>query len=207
MKNLEFVKSILLVTAFFSTAATAVFGNQLPRDYVKQNIKAYEQKKDCKSLMIYNLVELHKDRALYKYVVEQFTAMVSNLNPDYIASPEARALPFFGAVTYLADKPGIFIRKPGKLPEAAPRITQDYDMAYAKGVSIEMVADPELVGKTVVIIDDGISSGGTTLATIQLLEKAGMKVIAILAVVQHHYRPLLPEYAPWIIKTHTLFDL
>jgi adenine phosphoribosyltransferase len=197
MKNI-FVSLLLLV-------ATVAHGTPYPRDYLKSTIERYPHQ-TCENLLIYNLIEMYKDTGLMRHIVDRFSAQIKDLNPDYIANPEARALPILGAVTYNLNKPGIFIRKAGKIPAVAPRLTASYTTAYSTD-TIEMTADPNLQGKTVVIIDDGISSGGTTLATIELLQRAGMRVIAIFAVVEHHYRARVVEYAPWESVTHTLFDL
>ncbi len=177
------------------------------RHYLKRKISTYAHPK-IPELRMYNLVEMYKDPELIQYVVEKFAERIRKLNPDYIAAPEARALPIFGALIAATGKPGIFIRKAGKLPAAAPKYSVEYKTAYSDD-SIEMTADSKLKGKTVLFIDDGISSGGTTTAGIQLLEKAGMKPVHVLAVIRYHYRDLCSEFLAkgLLPMTTTLFDL
>lgn len=58
--------------------------------------------------------------------------------------------------------------------------------------------------RNVILIDDGIASGGTTLACCNLLEKFGSKVQSVLAMINHTYSAkseALKQYT-----THTLFD-
>jgi adenylate kinase len=180
-------------------------GQRFDRTFLERRIQSFPHE-SIPSLRIYNLVEMYKEPGLLQYIVDKFAASITDLNPDYIAAPEARALPIFGALSYATGKPGIMIRKAGKLPRSAPLLSETYSTAYSND-TIEMTDDPALLGKTVVIVDDGLASAGTTLATIRLLQKAGMKVVGVRAVVEHHYRKRLPEYGPWEDKTLTLFDL
>ena len=186
-------------------APSIVRRRDYPRDYLKTQIAKYPHPTQA-GLQIYNLIEMYKDTGLIQEITHRFSQTIRGMNPDYVAAPEARALPIFGAILHNLGKPGIFIRKTGKIPAAAPKHAVTYKTAYSDD-SIEMTADANLRGKTVVVIDDGISSGGATLATIELLQKAGMKVVGVLAVVQHNYRKKVSEYAPWEPLTYTLFDL
>jgi adenine phosphoribosyltransferase len=178
-----------------------------PRTYLQQRIATHPHP-DHPAIAMYNLIEMYKDVGFIRYVISQFAASVHELRPDYIAAPEARALPIFGALIHETGRPGIFIRKAGKLPATAPKLSESYTTAYSEE-KIEMNVDPNLQGKTVMIVDDGISSGGTTLATVRLLEQAGMKVIAVRAVIQYHYRELEPDFVSSGIleMTETLQDL
>jgi adenylate kinase len=162
------------------------------RDFLKKIIPFYPHH-EIAGLQMYNLIEMYKDPAVLRYIVQKFNTIIQEKNPDYVATTEARGLPVFGAVIYESNKPGIFIRKAGKLPVLAPKIQKRYTTAYSED-ALELVKDPALVGKTVVYLDDGISSGGTTLASIQVLEQAGMKVIGVVAIIQYSYRKLCEEF-------------
>ncbi|MEO0644504.1 MAG: purine phosphoribosyltransferase family protein, partial [Pseudomonadota bacterium] len=65
------------------------------------------------------------------------------------------------------------VRKPGKLP--VETIGIDYELEYGTD---RLEIDPAAVnsGENVVIVDDLIATGGTALATAQLLRKAGARV-------------------------------
>ncbi len=196
------------VGLFILLLAVPAFADGYARDYLKSKIPHYPHHSCAEqfaNFRVYNQVEVYKDPAVIRYMVDTFAATIRELNPDFIAAPEARALPIFGALGYVTGKPGIFIRKAGKLPRKAPLHSVTYTTAYSTD-GMEMTADPALKGKTVVIIDDGISSGGTTLATIHLLEQAGMKVIKVMAPVRYHYRKVDAAYEPWEALTQTLFD-
>lgn len=92
-----------------------------------------------------------------------------------IAGMEARGFIFGAAAAARLDLPFIPVRKPGKLP--VPVLAIDYALEYGTG-TLELDPDAVADGHRVVIIDDLIATGGTALASAQLLRKAG-------AVVEH----------------------
>jgi adenine phosphoribosyltransferase len=72
------------------------------------------------------------------------------------------------------------VRKPGKLPMKTIGI--DYALEYGTD-RIEMDPDAVTTGQKVVIVDDLIATGGTALATAQLLRSAGALVQQALFVI------------------------
>jgi len=82
----------------------------------------------------------------------------------------------FGAA--LADKLGVGfvpVRKPGKLPAASYRA--EYDLEYGSD-AVEIHQDALERGDRVVVVDDLIATGGTALATKELVERCGADVAA-----------------------------
>jgi adenine phosphoribosyltransferase len=90
-----------------------------------------------------------------------------------IAGVEARGFIFGAAVAVQLGAGFIPVRKPGKLP--VPVLAIDYALEYGTDT---LEIDPEAIGEgqRVVIIDDLIATGGTALAAVQLLRKAGATV-------------------------------
>lgn len=97
-----------------------------------------------------------------------------------IAGMEARGFIFGAAVAVELGVGFIPVRKPGKLP--IETIGIDYALEYGTD-RLEM--DPAAVneGEKVVIVDDLIATGGTALATTELLRKAGASVSQALFVI------------------------
>lgn len=177
-----------------------------PRSYLQNRIPTYLNPET--KIQMYNIVEMYTDAGLFQYIVDEFTRKIKTLNVDYVAAPEARALPILGGLTFNTRKPGIMIRKAGKIPVGARPLQEHYKTAYSTE-TIEMTGNPLYKGKTVVLIDDGISSGGTTVAAVKLLEKAGLKVVRVMSAIRYHYRSPCQEFLESGIPdiTTTLFDL
>ena len=80
-------------------------------------------------------------------------------------------------LAYLHHKPFILIRKAGKLPRET--VKQSYDLEYGSA-TIEMHKDDVKPGQKVVIVDDLIATGGTSMATAKLVESVGAEVAMFL---------------------------
>lgn len=171
------------------------------RSYLAEHLEHYPFKGMEK---FYDVIAIYKDPDLMSYITNSFVEKAMSLQADYIAAPEARSLPIMGAVADRLHLPAIFIRKAGKIP--GPTHSVSYSTGYASE-SIELRDDKAFRGKRVVIIDDGIGKGGTLLAAVELLEKAGMQVVGCLVVIEHHYCPRLAEFKSKEAITTTLFDL
>ena len=87
-----------------------------------------------------------------------------------IAGMEARGFIFGAAVAARLAIPFVPVRKPGKLP--VPVLAIDYALEYGTD-TLEVDPDAIAEGQRVVIIDDLIATGGTALAAVQLLRRAG----------------------------------
>jgi len=92
---------------------------------------------------------------------------------EAIAGMEARGFIFGAAVSAQMGLPFIPVRKPGKLP--VPVLAIDYALEYGTDT---LEVDPGAVGEgqRVVILDDLIATGGTAMAAVQLLRRAGGRV-------------------------------
>ncbi len=90
-----------------------------------------------------------------------------------IAGMEARGFIFGAAVAVALGIGFVPVRKPGKLP--IDTIGIDYALEYGTD-RLEMDPGAVNAGENVVIVDDLIATGGTALATTQLLRMAGAQV-------------------------------
>jgi adenine phosphoribosyltransferase len=99
---------------------------------------------------------------------------------DAIAGIEARGFVFGAAAAAQLGLGFIPVRKPGKLP--VPVLAIDYALEYGTDT---LEVDPTAIatGQRVVVIDDLIATGGTALAAVQLLRKAGAVVEQALFVI------------------------
>jgi len=93
---------------------------------------------------------------------------------DLVAGVDARGFLLGGAVAIKLGIGVLAVRKGGKLPP--PVYSETYSLEYGTA-TLEVPADGiELAGRTIVIIDDVLATGGTLAATAQLLRHAGATV-------------------------------
>ncbi len=130
-------------------------------DYPKQGISF----KDLTTLM--------KDPEAFKKVVDILYNRYKDENIDVVAGIESRGFIIGGILAERLGLGFVPIRKKGKLPSET--IKQDYDLEYGTD-TIEIHKDAILPGQNVLIIDDLIATGGTALASCNLVEKLGGKV-------------------------------
>lgn len=92
---------------------------------------------------------------------------------DVVAGIEARGFIFGTAVAYELGTGFVPLRKAGKLPGEV--IGVDYELEYGTD-RLEMHASAIEKNANVLLIDDLIATGGTALAGIELIERAGGRV-------------------------------
>lgn len=92
---------------------------------------------------------------------------------EAVAGIEARGFIFGAAVAARLGLPFLPVRKPGKLP--VPVLAIDYALEYGTD-TLEVDPDAIADGQRVVIVDDLLATGGTALAALELLRKAGGRV-------------------------------
>lgn len=125
-----------------------------------------------------------QDKDAFKYAIDSLVDLVKDLEFDLIVGPESRGFIFGAPVAYVLNKGLVLVRKKGKLPYKT--VSVEYELEYGKDV-LEMHIDAIQPGQKVVIIDDLLATGGTTLSNIKLVEKLGGKVVGIAYLVELTY--------------------
>jgi len=109
----------------------------------------------------------------FRWALDRLRMFMAINEVDCIASPDARGFIWGAPVAAELELPFHMIRKPGKLPP--PVISQSYEYEYASG-TLEIKGNTDIgEGTKVGIIDDVNATGGTALATIQLLSRIGVR--------------------------------
>ncbi len=131
-------------------------------------------------IMFRDITTLIGDRAGFAATVRHMARLANAAGADAIAGMEARGFIFGAAVAVECGLGFIPVRKPGKLPIKAIGI--DYALEYGTD---RLEIDPGAVtkGQKVAIVDDLIATGGTALATVELLRMAGAQVDSALFVI------------------------
>jgi adenine phosphoribosyltransferase len=93
---------------------------------------------------------------------------------DLVAAIEARGFIVGGALAVKLGAGLLLIRKDGKLP--GETIAEDYALEYGTD-RLAMHVDACTPGARVLVVDDLIATGGTTLAAVRLVRRAGGQVV------------------------------
>lgn len=112
--------------------------------------------------------------------VHHLARLADDAGAQGVAGMEARGFIFGAAVAVQLGVGFVPVRKPGKLPIATIGI--DYALEYGSD-RLEMDPGAIVPGQKVVIVDDLIATGGTALASAELLRKAGAVVERALFVI------------------------
>ena len=113
--------------------------------------------------------------------VDQFAAQLSGFDIDLIAGIESRGFLFSTLLASRLNIGSMMVRKPGKLPGKLVRT--GYDLEYGTA-EMTIQQDAPIQGRSVLIIDDLLATGGTMVAAKTLLESCGAIVPACAVVIE-----------------------
>lgn len=123
-----------------------------------------------------DITTLLKDGKAFRLGIDRLAAPYQDQNIDIVIGPEARGFAIGAPVAYVLGSGFVPIRKPGKLP--AETLRYEYTLEYGKD-ALEIHKDAISPGSRVLIADDLLATGGTTMATIKLVEELGGKVVGL----------------------------
>ena len=121
-----------------------------------------------------DITTLMKDPFGFRKLVDDLVQPFAGRRIDAVAGIEARGFIIGGAVAHQLSTGFIPVRKKDKLPWDT--IGQDYELEYGTD-RVEIHRDAVGEGETVLIVDDLIATGGTALATLDLLRQAGADIV------------------------------
>ena len=104
------------------------------------------------------------------FAIEQIATQVAALEPDLVAGIESRGFLFSTLLAARLSIGSMMIRKPGKLP--GKLVDETYDLEYGSS-TLTMQADAPVAGRSVLVIDDLLATGGTMVAAKSLLIGCG----------------------------------
>ena len=113
--------------------------------------------------------------------IDQFAAQLSGVDVDLIAGIESRGFLFSTLLASRLNIGSMMVRKPGKLPGKLLRA--GYDLEYGTA-ELTIQQDAPIQGRSVLIIDDLLATGGTMIAAKTLLVSCGAIVPACAVVIE-----------------------
>src|SRR5579875_587055 len=125
----------------------------------------------------------------WKKVIEGFSAMIEreNISFDVIGGIEAAGIPHSAALGYAMQKPSIFIRKQPK--------------EHGKRARIE---GGDVRGKRVLLVEDLVTTGSSSLSGVQALRDAEAIVTDCLAIISYGFAEAELAFETARVRLHTL---
>lgn len=146
------------------------------KDYI-ENIPNYPKE----GIIFRDVTPLIQNPKAFRFTIDEFNKYANECGANVIASPEARGFIFGAPVSAMTDKSFVLVRKPGKLPRKA--IYEEYTLEYGKNI-LCMHEDAIKPGDKVLIVDDLLATGGTSLAACRLIERLGGEVVGLIFVIE-----------------------
>jgi len=122
-------------------------------------------------------------------IVEGFNSLIDteSLEFDVIAGVAVGGVPHSSALAYITQKPSVFIRKEAK--------------SHGKGNRIE---GGDVDGKRVLLVEDLLTTGGSSLSGVEAIREAGGIVTNILAIVSYGFTEAQQAFDAANLTLHTL---
>jgi len=148
-----------------------------------------------------DITPLLKDKEAFQMAVDHLASLFKDKKVDFVVGIEARGFILGAPVAYLLGCGFIPVRKKGKLPAAVTSKT--YELEYATA-TLEMHSDAIMKNQKIVVIDDLLATGGTSLAVCEMIEELGGEIIGLGYLIELeflHGRKLLEKYPVYSLIT------
>ena len=126
-------------------------------------------------IMFRDITTLLGHAEAFRQAVDELTDPFRNAGITKVAGIEARGFILGGAIAHQLKAGFVPLRKRGKLPGETYAV--EYALEYGVD-AMEIHRDAVIAGERTMLIDDLIATGGTAIAAVELLRRAGAEVLA-----------------------------
>jgi adenine phosphoribosyltransferase len=134
-----------------------------------------------KGILFKDITTLLKDPAAFRRSIDLLAEPFVDDRIEVVVGMESRGFIFAAPLAYKLGAGFIPVRKLGRLPADAVRV--EYSLEYGSNI-LEMHKDAIKPGQRVLVVDDLLATGGTVLATVDLVEQLGGRVAGIAFLVE-----------------------
>jgi 5'-methylthioadenosine phosphorylase len=127
-----------------------------------------------KGVLFRDITPLFQDKDSLRKLTNIFYEKYKDTKIDIIAGIESRGFILAGILAERLNTGLVLIRKPGKLPYET--IKQEYSLEYGTDI-VEMHKDSIKLGQKILLVDDLIATGETSVASCNLIKKLGGQVV------------------------------
>ncbi len=132
-------------------------------------------------ILFKDICPLLADPSGFAAVVDGFARLAKAADAQLIAGVEARGFLFAAPAAYGAGVGLLPVRKAGKLPGATHAAS--YALEYGEA-TLEVGVSAVPAGARVLLVDDVLATGGTLVAAVGLLRRAGAEVVGVAVLVE-----------------------
>jgi adenine phosphoribosyltransferase len=126
-------------------------------------------------IMFRDITTLLGHAEAFRWAVDALTDPFRNAGITKVAGIEARGFILGGAIAHQLKAGFVPLRKRGKLPGETYAV--EYALEYGVD-AMEIHRDAVIDGERTMLVDDLIATGGTAIAAVELLRRAGADVLA-----------------------------
>ncbi|MBU0978531.1 MAG: adenine phosphoribosyltransferase [Patescibacteria group bacterium] len=123
-----------------------------------------------------DITTLLEDKLVFHELIDQMCRQFEDKQIDKLVAIDARGFLLASAMAYKLGTGLCIVRKKGKLP--CQTIKASYQKEYGPD-TLTLHHDTIKPGEKILLVDDLIATGGTLLATIQLVEKLAGEIVGI----------------------------
>ncbi|MFL6136878.1 MAG: adenine phosphoribosyltransferase [Frankiaceae bacterium] len=127
-------------------------------------------------ILFKDITPLLADHVAFAGAVDAVVARYGRGTVDKVVGIEARGFILAAPVAYHFGAGFVPIRKKGKLPAATYETS--YDLEYGSA-TLQVHQDAFEPGDRVLVVDDVLATGGTARAALELIDRAGGKVVGV----------------------------
>ncbi len=149
-----------------------------------------------------DITPLLRDKEAFRESIDLLVDKIIGEAPDVIVAVESRGFIFGAPIAYKLHCGFVPVRKKGKLPYKTQQV--EYELEYGVDV-LEIHEDAFPKGAKVVIVDDLLATGGTSLAVVELVKKLGGEVSSLLFLIELSFlngRDRLKDYVVHSLITY-----
>lgn len=174
----------------------------MDRSYLDQRIRKIPNFPK-EGILFYDVTTLFEDGECFKKMIDELVKPYEGQKIDKVVGIDARGFLLASTMAYKLGAGISIVRKKGKLPHRC--ISATYEKEYGPD-TIEMHEDTIKKGDKVVVVDDLLATGGTMLATADMVKRLGGQIVGIDFIINLSFLPGLEKLKEQGYKVNYLID-
>lgn len=145
-------------------------------------------------ILFKDITTLLGSKEAFNHVIEQLEQRYRDMSVDVVVGVEARGFIIGAAVATKLGAAFVPVRKPGKLPWKTYKV--EYELEYGTD-ALEVHQDAIPAGCRTLLLDDLLATGGTTEATLKLLDNFDTEIVEVAFLIELEFlqgRKRLKDY-------------